>query len=312
MKTAIMGAGGQGGLFGGLLWRAGEEVVLIARGAHLEAIESRGLTLKPAGSVAFIVDVPATDVPGEVGPVDLLMFCVKTYDLDNAAEAARPLVGAGTVILPVQNGVTAPGRLSELFGADRVIGGVSYLQGALEAPGVISYGGVAGKLYLGELKGGTSSRVSTIQRFLDGAGIDCEVHPDIRAAMWEKLVLICATGGVMAHYRQPAGPILADPEGRALMLGVMKEAEAVARANGIDLPECTAESHLNFIETGFAPDARSSQLEDILAGRRLELESLNGEIVRLGREVGIPTPLNLKIYETLKPYADGPAASGQP
>jgi 2-dehydropantoate 2-reductase len=305
MKTAIMGAGGQGGLFGGLLWRAGEDVTLIARGRQLEAIRSRGLTLKAPGPKAFIVDIAATDDPGSLGPVDLLLFCVKTYDLETAAVAAAPLVGPGTAILPVQNGISAPDRLGEIFGRERVIGGVSYHQGAIEEPGLISYGRVRGKLYLGELDGGSSPRVESIYSMLSGAGIVSEVHPDIRLAMWEKLVLICATGGVLAYYRKPVGPVLADAEGRALMLGVMEEVESVARALGIDMPRGIAGTTLEFIEDKSAPDTRSSQLEDLLAGRRLELEWLNGEVVRLGREVGVPTPLNVRVYDALLPYAAG-------
>jgi len=311
MKIAVMGAGGMGGLFGGLLWRAGEDVVLIDRGVHLEAIRSQGLTLKTAGPRAFVVDIRATDDPGEVGRADLLLFCVKTYDLEKAAAAAAPLVGPESVVLPVQNGIAAPDRLGEVLGAGKVIGGVSYHQGAVEAPGVITYGGVEGKLYIGELGGGGSGRVEGIRRLLFEAGIDTEIHPDIRLAMWEKLVLICATGGVMSYYRRPIGPLLDDPGARALLLGVMQEAELVARARGIALPDGTAERHLAFIENRFAPDARSSQLEDILAGRRLEVESLNGEVVRLGRELGVETPLNRKVYDALKPYAAGSGSSAE-
>lgn len=307
MKIAVMGAGGQGGLFGGLLWRAGEDVTLIARGPHLEAIRTRGLTLKTAGPKAFIVDIPATDDASAVGPVDLLLFCVKMYHLEAAAAGARLLVGPETVILPVQNGIGAPDRLGEVFGAGKVLGGVSYHQGTLEEPGLISYGRVRGKLYLGELSGGTSQRADSIRSILDGAGIDAEVHMDIRVAMWRKLVLICATGGVLAYYRKPIGPVLDDPEGRALLLGIMEEVESVARAEGIGLPGATAESTLAFIEESSDPDTRSSQLEDLLAGRRLELEWLNGEVVRLGRELGVPTPLNSRVYEALQPYAGGRA-----
>lgn len=305
MRIAVMGAGGQGGLFGGFLRKAGEDVVLIARGANLKAIQSRGLTLKTAGRRPFILNIDATDEPSEVGPVGLLLFCVKTYHLDAAARDAEPLVDASTVILPVQNGVNAPDRLAKFFGGDRVIGGVSYHQAALECPGVITYGGVSGKLYIGELDGGSTSRVNGIQQTLDGAGIDSEVHPNIRIAMWEKLVLICATGGVMAYYRRPIGAILDDRDGRALILGVMEEAEQVARAKGIRLPVATAQRTLGFIESKIGPDTKSSQLEDLLAGRRLELEALNGEVVRLGRETRVPTPLNSRVYEALKPHVDG-------
>jgi 2-dehydropantoate 2-reductase len=305
MRIAVMGAGGQGGLFGGLLRRAGEDVVLIARGANLKAIRSGGLTLKTGGCRAFIPDIDATDEPSEVGPVGLLIFCVKTYHFEVAAQDSQPLVGSSTVVLPVQNGIDAADRLARFFGGDKVIGGVSYHQAALEAPGVITYGGVSGKLYIGELGGGSSARVCDIQRTLDGAGIDCQVHSDIRIAMWEKLILVCATGGVMAYYRRPIGSILDDPDGRALILGVMEEAEQVARAKGIELPADTAQRTLHFIESNMGPDTKSSQLEDLLAGRRLELEALNGEIIRLARKTGVPAPLNSRVYEALKPYAGG-------
>ena len=305
MKIAVMGAGGQGGLFGGLLWRAGEDVTLIERGPHLEAIKSRGLTLKTAGPKTFTVDVAATDDARAVGPVDLLLFCVKMYHLEAAALDARPMVGPDTVILTVQNGIAAPDRLGEIFGREKVLGGVSYHQGAVEEPGAISYGRVRGKLYLGELAGGTSPRAESVGSTLDDAGIDTEVHTNIRLAMWRKFVLICATGGVLAYYRKPVGPVLDDPEGRALLLGVMEEVESVARARGIDLPGATAKSTLAFIEDNSSPDTRSSQLEDLLAGRRLELEWLNGEVIRLGRELGLPTPLNRRVYEALQEYAGG-------
>lgn len=305
MRIAVMGAGGQGGLFGGLLKRAGEDVVLIARGVNLRAIRTRGLTLKAAGGVTFTVDIDATDEPSRVGPVGLLLFCVKTYHLDTAASDAHPLVDSNTVILPVQNGIGAADRLAGFFGEDKVIGGVSYHQAALEAPGVIAYGGVSGKLYIGELGGGSSPRVRSIHRMFDHAGIDSEVHPNIGMAMWEKLVLICATGGVMAYYRRPIGVILDEPDGRALILGVMQEAEEVARAKGIELPAATAHGCLEFIESKMGRDTKSSQLEDLLAGHRLELEALNGEVVRLGRETGVPTPLNARVYEALRPYVDG-------
>ena len=305
MKIAIMGAGGQGGLFGGLLWKAGEDVTLIARGEHLEAIRNQGLTLRTAGPRALIVDIAATGDPAQVGAVDLLLFCVKAYDLDAAATDASPLVGPHTVVLPVQNGIIAPDTLREIYGPDGVIGGVSYHQGTVEEPGIISYGRVRGKLYMGELGGGSSRRVESIQSVMAGAGIESEVHTNIRLAMWEKLVLICGTGGVLAYYRKPVGPVLADREGRAMLLGVMKEAEEVARANGIDLAPGTAARRLAFIEENSAPDTKSSQLQDVLAGRRLELEWLNGEVVRLGRELGVPTPLNSRVYEALKPFAGG-------
>jgi 2-dehydropantoate 2-reductase len=307
VKTVVVGAGGLGGLFGGLMARAGEDVWLIDRGAHLKAIVDHGLLLKAVGGEAIEVEVKATDDPSEPGPADLIVFCVKTYDLEEAARSALSLVADQTAILPVQNGVRAPDLLAGILGPEHVLGGVSYYQGTVETPGVVSFGRVSGRLYMGELTGGTSRRVERIRGRFAASGIDAEVHADIRSAMWEKLVLVCATGGVMAYFRKPIGPVLANPSGRAMLAGVMEEAEVVARAKGIGLPEGAARHMMSFIEGNMSPSARSSLLTDLLAGRRLELEALNGEIVRLGLELGIPTPHNTRVYNALKPYANGPA-----
>lgn len=305
MRIAVMGAGGQGGLFGGLLAKAGEEVTLIARGAHLEAIQSRGLTLKSDKGVDTTIMVNATSNPAEVGPVDLVLFSVKTYDLDAAAEQALPLMEKKTVVLPVQNGIGIVERLSEVFGSGAVIGGTSYLSGKIESPGTISYGGVSGKLFFGELDGNKSPRVEKILDIFQKANIEAELHTNIRVAIWEKFIVNCASGGIMALLRLPMGPILDCRESRALLLGVMEEAEAIAQAKDIGLPEGTAKKFLDFFRTNVAPSARSSLLMDITTGRRLEIEPLNGAVVRIGRELEIPTPLNFAVYAALKPYVNG-------
>jgi len=305
MRVAVMGAGGLGGLLGGLLAESGHDVALVARGDHLEAIRSRGLTLTRDDAPPRVVRVPASDRPEEIGAVDLVLFCVKTYDVDEAAEASRPLVADRTTVLPFQNGVETPERLVRSFGRERVAGGVSYLLGRLERPGVISYGAIMGGLLLGELgdRGGESLR--DVAAAFRSARLGAEVVDDIYVAMWEKLVLVCATGGVMAFMRLPIGRVLDAPEGTSMLRGVMDEAAAVARAAGVPLPERTVGRHVHFIETEMAPRAMSSQLVDLLAGRRLELESLNGFVVRLGRRLGVETPLNLRIYRDLLPYIDG-------
>lgn len=308
MRIAVMGAGGQGGFFGGLLARAGRDVTLIDRGRHLEAILRHGLVLRPRGAAPTNVRVRATDDPSDVGACDLVLLCVKTYDLAEALEGMAPLVGRSTAVVSVQNGIGAPDEIARAFGAGRVIAGVSYVAAWVETPGVVGYGGVADRLIVGKPYGGTGARAPDVARALRSGGIRAEVSTEIRAAMWEKLVLVCSTGGVMAFLRLPWGPVLDSTAGAALARGVMTEAESVARASGVALAKGTAERVFEFAATRISRTTRSSMLLDLLAGRRLEVESLNGTIARLGREHGVPAPLNNTIYEALKPHAGGGAS----
>ena len=304
MRIAVIGVGGLGGYYGGLLARAGEDVTFIARGASLAALRARGLAVRSEFAGDFALPVQATDDPRQIGPADLVLFCVKTYDLESAAEVSRPLVGSGTVILPVQNGVDAPARLGELLGTDHALGGVSYLAARRDAPGVIVQGGLSGPLLIGELTGGSSPRCERVRQTFARAGALVETVSDVTAALWEKLVLVCGTGGVMALMRLPIGPILACPESRAFLRATLDEAEAVARANGVALTDGCAARHFATISQS-KPWTRSSMLNDVLAGRRLELDWLNGTVVRLGREHGVPTPANHAIDAALKPYVEG-------
>ncbi|MBI3325709.1 MAG: 2-dehydropantoate 2-reductase [Nitrospinae bacterium] len=304
MHVAVMGTGGTGGFFGGLLARAGEKVTCIARGAHLEAIRARGLTVKSRLAGNFTLPVKATDDPREVGPVELILFCVKTYDTDTAVEQIRPLVDQDTVILSVQNGIDNAERIARVVGSKPVIGAVAHVFSAVEAPGVIAQTAGPGRILFGELAGGTSPRTERLLSTFQGAGMAAELSPDIRVTLWEKFLFICGNGGVTALSRLPIGVIRACPETSALLRGVLEEVEAVARASGIALPVGCVDQVLAF-NASLEPGARASLYHDLAAGRRLELEALNGTVVRLGREYGIPTPFNFAIYAALKPYANG-------
>ena len=304
MRIAVVGAGGTGGFFGGLLARAGMDVVFIARGPHLEAMRRRGLTLKSRLVGDATQPVQATDDPRHIGPVDLILFCVKTYDTADAAAQIRPLIGADTVILPVQNGVESAERIAQVVGSGPVIGGVAYVFSSIEAPGVVSQTAGPGRLLFGELSGGTSPRTERLLHTFSAAGIVAELRPDIRVALWEKFVNICAASGVTALTRLPIGPILACAETCALFRGTMEEVESVGRACGIDLPTGIVDQ-LSAFFANLEPWARGSLAHDLAAGRRLELEALNGAVVRLGRAHGIPTPMNFVIYAALKPYVNG-------
>jgi len=304
MRVAIVGSGGTGGYFGGLLARAGEEVTFIARGAHLEALRLRGLTVKSRLAGEFTLPVRATDTPNEVGPVDLILFCVKTYDTDIAAQSIDPLIGAETMLLSLQNGVDNAERIAQIAGHNSGLGAVAYVVSAIEAPGVIAQTAGPGRIILGELAGGTSARVERLHSVLQRAEIAAEVHPHVRIAIWQKFLFICAFSGVTALTRVPIGSILADSVTHDLFRGTLEEAEAIARASGIELPEDSVEQALA-TAAAVEPWGRGSMYHDLANGLRLELEALNGEVVRRGDQHDIQTPLNFAIYAALKPYING-------
>ena len=307
MRIAVVGAGGTGGYFGGLLARAGQDVTFIARGANLEALRARGLTVESRIAGTFTVPVRATDDPGEVGPVDLILFCVKTYDTDAAAEDARPLFHPETVLLSLQNGIDNEERIAEATGHPPGLGAAAYVVSAIKAPGVVAQTAGPGRIVLGELGGGKSARTDRLRDALQGAGITTEVHPDIRVVLWQKFLFICAFSGVTALTRLPIGAVLADPETSALFRGTLEEVEAVARAGGIDLPgDCVEQAMTQ--AAAVEPWGRGSLHGDLAGGRRLELESLNGEVVRRGRELAVQTSLNFAVYAALRPYAGGAPA----
>jgi 2-dehydropantoate 2-reductase len=254
-----------------------------------------------------VLAVSATDDPGTVGETDLVLFCVKTYDLDTAAAQLSPLIGPHTMVLPLQNGIDSAERLARIIGPQGVLGGVAYVVSTRMAPGVIVHHGL-NKIIFGECNGGTSQRTEQLRDMFRQTAIVAELHPDIRVPLWEKFILLAATGGVMAMTRLSIGPIRACAETSALFRGVIEEAEAVGRALGIPLPKDCVEQQWALV-SGLDPSARGSMSHDVMAGRRLELEALNGTVVRLGRQVGIATPLNFAVYAALKPYIGGAAAA---
>jgi 2-dehydropantoate 2-reductase len=307
MRIAVVGAGGTGGYFGGLLARAGEDVTFVARGANLEALRSRGLTLESRLAGSFTVAVQATDEPSEVGPVDLVLFCVKAYDTDAAARSIRPLIRPSTMLLSLQNGVDNEERIARAAGHSAGLGAAAYVVSAIKAPGVVAQTAGPGKIVLGELGGGNSERTDRLRDALQRAGIAAEIHPNIRAVLWQKFLFICAFSGVTAVTRLPIGTVLADPETSALFRGTSEEVEAVARAGGIDLPDDCVEQAMTQA-AAVEPWGRGSLYGDLVGGRRLELESLNGKVVSLGREHGVETPLNFALYAALRPYVGGTPA----
>jgi 2-dehydropantoate 2-reductase len=297
-----------GGYFGGLLARAGEDVTFIARGDHLEAIRKDGLAIKSVLSGDFSIPANATDNTHDINPVDFVLFCVKAYDNAAAADQIRPLIGPETVVLSVQNGIDNEQQIGEVIGPEHIVGCVSYVSSIIESPGVIAQTGGPGKIIFGEMQGGTSHRTETLQSTLQNAGITAELHADIQAVLWQKFIGICGVNGITALTRLPLGEILACEETRNLMRGTMQEVEAVARASGAALPEGCVDQSMDLFSS-VEPAVRGSMYYDLAAGRRLELNVINGTIVRLGSEHGIPTPINSAIYAALKPYLNGQPSS---
>ncbi len=307
MRIAVIGAGGTGGYFGGLLARSGEEVSFLARGRQLEALRSTGLTVKSRLAGTFSLPVHATSDPPEIGLVDLVLFSIKMYDIGSALEGLHYLIGPQTVVLPIQNGIDAAEQIGQVVGMQHLIGGVASVTSQIESPGVIAQTAGPGSLDLGELAGGQSERTQHLLQVLQHAGISTTLSHDIRVALWAKFLFICAFSGVTALTRLTIGQVLACQETSDLLQGVVKEGEALARARGVALPDDMVERFSTMVKA-LEPWAKGSMAFDLLAGRRLEIEALNGTMVRLGEEHNIPVPFNFAIYAALKPYTNGAPA----
>ena len=304
LKIAVMGAGAVGGYYGARLAAAGSDVSFIARGAHLDAIRKNGLrVVSPLGDVT-IDPAKATDDPGEVGPVDIVLLMVKLYDVAPAAKQIAPMLGANTGVVALQNGVEAPDILADTIGRERVMGGSIYIPAKIEEPGVIVHGGGFAKAVFGELKGGTSDRAEALLRAFQDAGVDSEITEDVESTLWTKFVLLSAVSATHAITRGPAGPVLQDPDMREMFIAAMRETEAVARARGVHLDADIVAQQLKLADD-FPPDAKASLLQDLEAGKRLEVGYLSGTVSRLGAELGVPTPVHSTIYAALKPFMEG-------
>jgi len=299
-----MGSGGVGGYVGGRLAASGEDVAFIARGAHLAALREHGLRIESALGDLTLCPAEATDDPGAIGPVELVIFAVKLYDTASAAGAARPLVGPATGVLTLQNGVASMAALADALGGEHVIGGAAHIASTIAAPGVIRHTGTLARLHLGEPDGGHSERVAALSDALDRAGVDHQVSDDIARDIWAKMAFLATFSGLTALTRLPIGRVREDPETRALYAAGLTEALAVAHAKGIALPADFVARTLD--RTNQLPAAmKSSLLHDLENGRRLELPWLSGAIVRMGRELGVPTPTHAFITTALKLHAGG-------
>jgi 2-dehydropantoate 2-reductase len=300
MRIAMLGSGGLGGYYGGLLARAGHEVTFLARGAHLAALRAKGLQVNSVHGDFHVAPVRATADPAEAGPADLVLVCVKTPALDAAAKAARALVGPDTVVMGLQNGIDAAERIGAAVGMDRILGAVTWIAANLEAPGVIRQVSTFRRIVLGELDGRDTPRLQRTVAALRRMGITVEPTNTIHKLMWTKFVFIAGFSGVGTLTRLEVGDYRAVPETRAMMTSLMREVEALARTAGVDPDGDVVDQALAVVD-GAAPSLKTSMQRDVEAGRPSELESMIGVITRKGRELGVATPTADLVYAALLP-----------
>lgn len=304
MRIAVMAAGAVGGYFGARMAAAGHDVVFIARGAHRDAIRSNGLVVESTLGNLHLKDIHVTDDPGTVGPVDVILFAVKLWDTEAAAEQTRPMVGPDTRVVTLQNGVDSVERIAPILGEDKVIGGSTYIVTTIAAPGVIRHSGPGARIVCGPLDGRDDETLNRHASEFKAAGIDFTVTSTMKADMWKKFVLLSGTSGVTASTRCTIGEILADPDMKALFQKLMSEAVAVGRASGVDLPADYANEQMKTAQ-GFPASMRASMANDLNNGNRLELDWLAGKVIELGHRHGVPVPASEVIYAVLKPFRMG-------
>ena len=307
MRMSIMGSGGLGGYFGARLVQGGQaEVHFIARGRHLEAMRRDGLRIEGPEPM-HVASVQATDDCVSLGVVDLVMLCVKLWDTESAIAQIRPLVGPDTAIVSFQNGVLKDQTLRAAFDARQLMGGVGYVATTISAPGVITQTGPMQRLLFGEFDGSRSARAEALLAACLAGGIKAELSTDIVREIWQKFVFLVGLSGTTTTMQHPIGPIRAHPQTRAFLHDVMQEVVTVGRAHGVDLPADYAQVRLQLADE-VSPDMTSSMHHDLQRGNPLEVRWLAGGVVELGKQKGVPTPLNRAIADILALHVEGTKA----
>ncbi len=305
MKIAVMGSGGIGGYFGGRIAEKGNaDVTFIARGAHMRAMQEKGLTLKSGLGDAVISPVKVTDRPVDIGPVDVVMFAVKLYDVESALDAIRPIVGPNTAVISFQNGIGTEDKITEIFGSGHAVGGIAYAPIAIESPGVIRHEGKMASIAFGELDGTKSPRLTLFNEICLEAGIKPRFMTDIRAALWDKFVFLASFAGITATTRQTVGYLQRDPLAMDLFAAALKEAITVADAEGVVLSDDIFDRTMKTV-SGMASTAQSSMLTDLQAGKPLEIKWFSGELVRLAQKYSISTPVHQAFAVAMTPFENG-------
>ena len=307
MRIAVIGTGGIGGPYGASLAKAGADVTFVARGAHLAAMREDGLRIEGDRGETHIQSAQATDKIAEIGTVDIVLCCVKLWDLKAVAEQIRAVIGPQTAVIPLQNGIDAAERLSSILGKEAVMGGMAFVTGAIVAPGVIRQTGTYQRMTFGELDGRISERGRRLRDLCEAAGFEGVLSPDIMVPVWEKFILLVPLSGLNALTRLPLGKWRDDPDLLALYVEALRETVSVGVAEGVRLPSDIVDRTLAQMRS-MPPHHTTSMGNDLIRGNRLELPWFAGKVVELSRRHGIKTPVNGFIYAALKPYIHGASA----
>ena len=303
MRIAAMGAGGVGGYFGARLQQAGHDVVFFARGRHLAALREKGLTVtSPLGAAQLKVQV--FEKPAQTAPVDVVMFAVKLWDTESAAEMLRPVVAKHTVIVPFQNGVESVDRLTKIFPREQVLGGSAYIATRIAAPGVIEHIGTMAGMEFGPFMPSQRAPAEAFLAACQKAGINAKMSEDIARVVWQKFIFLVGLSSATAVARAPLGTVRSDPELRWLFEQAMRETYRLARARGVAVPEDYVASRLEFAQT-LPAEMRASLAHDLEAGGKLEAPWLCGAVARMSAEAGLEAPVNRAVYAALKPFVNG-------
>jgi len=307
MKIAVLGSGAVGGYYGAKLARSGHDVTFVARGAHLAAIREKGLEIRSPVLGDFVARARAEEDTSRVGPVDLVIVGVKAYDNPTALPLLAPMLGGDTVVLPLQNGVESVGQVAAVAGEGRTLGGTTYIATALEAPGLIVQTGDHRRIVFGEVFGQLpriSERVNRIHEAFTAADIQSQAVGDGRVPIWEKFIFLVSLAAFTGAARLPIGPVWGDPFTQAQFLAGCREIEALARAEGVPVADDVVERIIPYIDK-IPGSMRSSLLIDLQQGKRIEVEALQGTVVRRGAARGVPTPIISTLYSVLKLHGAG-------
>jgi 2-dehydropantoate 2-reductase len=304
MRIAVVGAGGVGGGFGAALAKAGADVTFIARGAHLAAMKSKGLKVEGGRGETHVMPAQATDDPATVGQVDVVLFCVKLWDVESAGQQIKPMIGKDTAVITLQNGIDAHERLVPILGKQAVMPGVANISATIAEPGVIRQTGTVMRMVFGELDGARSPRGQALAAACAKAGVDGVFSEAILTDLWMKFILLASNASMMALARLPIGNLRDDVDIAPYFIAAYEEVAAVGRASGIALPADAVERTLNFNRNAPA-HLMASMGADLLRGNRIELPWLSGKVIELGRKHGVPTPTHAFLYAMLKPYIMG-------
>ena len=306
MKIAAMAAGAVGAYFGGRLQAGGHDVAYIARRAHLEALRRDGLKIESVHGDLHLPKVNATPDPKEVGPVDVVLFAVKLWDTETAAELAKPLVGPSTRVITLQNGVDSYERVSAILGKEQTCPGTAYIAAVLAGPGVMRHTSKFATMRVGRMDGKPDAHLAAFVEAAKASNIDIQPQDDMNRERWQKFIFLSSMAGVNCMTREPIGKVLADPDTRGFYRKLMEECLAVGQKSGAKVPDSWVDDRMTFSDNA-PPGMKASMFHDLEAGNRLELDWLTGKVVSLGHQLGVPVPASEAVYAAVKLHRMGNA-----